>query len=84
MLFSMRGYNAADGKVKDFMRLMRDLSPAPLLRYRDVGYFLGGFVYSSDRQMLALSPPLNRQSLSRLKNLVAWSMQPKLIKLKNR
>lgn len=66
MLFSMRGYNAADGKVKDFMRLMRDLSPAPLLRYRDVGYFLGGFVYSSDRQMLALSPPLNRQSLSRV------------------
>lgn len=66
MLFSMRGYDTADGKVKDFMRLMRDLSPAPLLRYRDVGYFLGGFVYSSDRQMLALSPPFNRQSLSRV------------------
>lgn len=66
MLFSSRGNDVADEKIKDFMRLMRDLSPAPLLRYRDVGYFLGGFVYSSDRQLLALSPPLSSQSLNRV------------------
>ena len=66
MLFTLRDYDSADGKVKDFMRLMRDLSAAPLLRYLDVGYFLGGFVYSSDRQMLALSPPFNKQSLRRV------------------
>lgn len=67
MLFSLRGEDPADEKTKDFLRLMRDLSPAPLLRYRDVGYFLGGFLYSSDRQLLALSPPLSSQSLNRVK-----------------
>ena len=67
MLFSLRGEDTADEKTKDFLRLMRDLSPAPLLRYRDVGYFLGGGLYSSDRQLLALFPPLSSQSLSRVK-----------------
>lgn len=40
------------------LRLIRDISPFPLLRLRDSGHFLGGFTYSPDGRFMASMPPL--------------------------
>ncbi len=43
------------------LRLIRDISPFPLLRLRDSGHFLGGFTYSPDGRFMASMPPLSEE-----------------------
>jgi two-component system capsular synthesis sensor histidine kinase RcsC len=40
------------------LRLIREVSPAGLLRERETGYFLGGFIYAPDGRFLSTAPPL--------------------------
>lgn len=62
-LFSTSVQAKDEVPLSDFLRLMREISPLPLLCECNVGYFLGGFVYSSDRRLLATWPPLSDQQL---------------------
>lgn len=43
------------------LRLIRDISPFPLLRLRDSGHFLGSFTYSPDGRFMASMPPLSEE-----------------------
>ena len=68
MIFSFLNYDIANRDVTGDPHITRELSSASLLHYRDVGYSLSGFVYSADRKLLALSPPLSVEQMSNLKN----------------
>ncbi|WP_207001626.1 ATP-binding protein [Trinickia mobilis] len=47
-----------EAQLAMLLRVIREVSPFPLLRIRDMGYFLGGFTYSPDGRFLASVPPL--------------------------
>ncbi|WDG89953.1 ATP-binding protein [Pseudomonas chlororaphis] len=47
------------------LRLMREISPAPVLRKRDTGYFMGGFMFTEDRRFLATWPPISERLMDR-------------------
>ncbi|WP_141231854.1 ATP-binding protein [Pseudomonas sp. Irchel s3h9] len=65
MLFSRIEYDTNRGKIKDFLHLIQEFSPISLMRFRDVGYSLGGFAYSADHQLLAIGPPLTSPELQK-------------------
>ncbi|WDG77621.1 ATP-binding protein [Pseudomonas chlororaphis] len=47
------------------LRLMREISPAPILRKRDTGYFMGGFMFTEDHRFLATWPPFSERLMDR-------------------
>ncbi|MDX7871215.1 ATP-binding protein [Aeromonas caviae] len=56
-----------DAQLGMFLRLMRETSPIPILRQRDVGHYLGGFIYSSDRRFLATWPPIPSEQIDKVR-----------------
>lgn len=57
-----------NAQLKIFLRLMREISPLPLLRQQEVGYYLGGFIYSTDRRLLAAWPPPPEEQMDKLRS----------------
>jgi two-component system capsular synthesis sensor histidine kinase RcsC len=55
---------ADDARLARLLRLIREISPSPLLRLRDAGYCLGGFAYTEDRSFFATWPPLPDSTLA--------------------
>ena len=53
-----------EARLATLLRLIREISPSPLLRLRDAGYYLGGFMFTDDRRFLATWPPLPDQLLA--------------------
>lgn len=51
-------------QLSTLLQLAREISPSPLLRQRETGYYLGGFIYSPDRRFLATWPSLSESRLA--------------------
>ncbi|TKC79073.1 response regulator [Trinickia terrae] len=47
-----------EARLAVLLRLIREISPSPVLRLRDAGYYLGGFMFTEDHRFLATWPPL--------------------------
>ncbi|MBW3528566.1 response regulator [Shewanella sp. NKUCC05_KAH] len=69
MILSSSSHSVTDHELADFLGLMREVSPTPLLRQRENGHYLGGYIYSSDHRLLALWPPLSLTKLNNLKEV---------------
>jgi two-component system, NarL family, capsular synthesis sensor histidine kinase RcsC len=55
---------ADDARLARLLRFIREISPSPLLRLRDAGYYLGGFTYTEDHSFFATWPPLPDSTLA--------------------
>lgn len=63
-MFSSLDNTQDDSDLKNFLGLMREISPVPLLRQQAIGYYLGGFIYTTDRRLLATWPPPPEEQLN--------------------
>lgn len=66
-LFSSLQHHSTDVKLRTFLRLVREMSPSPLLRQSHTGHFLGGFSYSTDRRFLAIWPTLPATKMDKIR-----------------
>nr|WP_320126204.1 ATP-binding protein [uncultured Shewanella sp.] len=69
MLLSSDGDILTEHELDEFLSLMREVSPTPLLRQRESGHYLGGYIYSSNHRLLALWPPLTFEKLQNVKKV---------------
>lgn len=63
MVISSRRNISSKGEISDFLSLLREVSPTPSLRKKETGYYLEGYIYSPNRKLLSLFPPLSNSQL---------------------
>ncbi|MUF08312.1 response regulator [Pseudomonas sp. CCM 7893] len=54
-------------ELSTLLRLTREISPAPLFPQREIGYYIGGFIYTPDRRFLATWPSLTNEQASSIR-----------------
>jgi two-component system capsular synthesis sensor histidine kinase RcsC len=66
-----------EARLATLLRLIREISPSPLLRLRDVGYYLGGFMFTDDHRFFSIWPPLPDQKLAEAR---AGGVEPLIVR----